>query len=158
MPRARRSRWKARSTTESVEPIGAHAFEQASTLFTGGEDYLEIFDEAHADDKDRFIAIGPVAVGLVFVVYTEWDEETVRIISARWATKPEAERYRSHMMSLIRSGGQGEVVIYIVVVVVVDRGAWSWMISSLAGCGWMGVWGKDSQTVDELFIVRPLPS
>jgi uncharacterized DUF497 family protein len=30
-------------------------------------------------------------------VYTERDEETVRLISARWATKREAELYRRHV-------------------------------------------------------------
>jgi uncharacterized DUF497 family protein len=30
-------------------------------------------------------------------VYTERDEDTVRLISARWATKREAELYRSHI-------------------------------------------------------------
>jgi uncharacterized DUF497 family protein len=30
-------------------------------------------------------------------VYTERDEETIRLISARWATKREAELYRRHV-------------------------------------------------------------
>ena len=73
------------------------SFEEASALFHRGDDYLEIFDDAHSDEEDRFIAIGPVERGLVLVVYTERDEETVRLISARWATKREAERYRRHV-------------------------------------------------------------
>ena len=35
------------------------SFEEAKELFTSGTDYLEIFDEAHSDLEDRFIAIGP---------------------------------------------------------------------------------------------------
>ena len=67
-------------------------------LFYRGDNYLEIFDDAHSDEEDRFIAIGPVERGLVLVVYTERDEEeTVRLISARWATKREAERCRRHV-------------------------------------------------------------
>jgi len=73
------------------------SFEEASALFHRGDDYLEIFDDAHSDEEDRFIAIGPVKKGLVLVVYTERDEDTVRLISARWATKREAELYRSHV-------------------------------------------------------------
>ena len=72
------------------------SFEEASALFYRGDEYLEIFDDAHSDDEDRFIAIGPIKKGLVLVVYTERDEDTVRIISARWATKHEVEIYRSH--------------------------------------------------------------
>jgi hypothetical protein len=72
------------------------SFEEASALFYRGDDYLEIFDDAHSDEEDRFIAIGPIKRGLVLVVYTERDEDTVCIISARWATKNEAELYRSH--------------------------------------------------------------
>ncbi len=37
------------------------SFEKASALFGGGAEYLEIFDEAHSIDEDRFIAIGPIA-------------------------------------------------------------------------------------------------
>ena len=73
------------------------SFEEASALFSRGDDYLEIFDDAHSDEEDRFIAIGPIKKGLVLVVYTERDEDTFRLISARWATKREAELYLSHI-------------------------------------------------------------
>ena len=66
------------------------------TLFTSGVDYLEIFDEAHSEDEDRFIAIGPIRRGLVLVVWTERDETVVRIISARWATPRETARYDAY--------------------------------------------------------------
>jgi uncharacterized DUF497 family protein len=72
-------------------------FEQASTLFTDGDDYLEILDAAHSDEEDRFIAIGPIALGVVLVVWTQREEEVIRIISARWATKSERARYLEHM-------------------------------------------------------------
>jgi uncharacterized DUF497 family protein len=73
------------------------SFEEASALFYRGDDYLEIFDDVHSDEEDRFIAIGPIERGLVLVVYTERDAETVRLISARWATKRETELYRRHV-------------------------------------------------------------
>ena len=73
------------------------SFEEASALFYRGDDYLEIFDDGHSDEEDRFIAIGPVERGLVLVVYTERDAETVRLISARWATKRETELYRRYV-------------------------------------------------------------
>ena len=71
------------------------SFEEASALFSSGVDYLEIFDETHSDDEERFIAIGPIRRGLVLVVWTERDEDTTRIISARWATKREHAAYWS---------------------------------------------------------------
>jgi uncharacterized DUF497 family protein len=73
------------------------SFEEASALFSRGDDYLEIFDDAHSDEEDRFIAIGPIKKGLVLVVYTERDEDTVRLISARWATRRETELFHSHV-------------------------------------------------------------
>lgn len=73
------------------------SFEEASDLFVSGADYLEIFDDEHSVAEDRFIAIGPTRRGLVLVIWTERDEETIRIISARWATKGEQALYRSHL-------------------------------------------------------------
>lgn len=73
------------------------SFEEASELFRSGHDYLEIFDDTHSLTEDRFIAIGPIRGGLVLVVWTERDEEAIRIISARWATKREHALYRSHL-------------------------------------------------------------
>jgi uncharacterized DUF497 family protein len=60
-------------------------------------DYLEIFDEGHSDEEERFIAIGPVARGVVVVVWTEQEEDTTRIIGARWATKRERTHYQSFL-------------------------------------------------------------
>jgi uncharacterized protein len=76
------------------------SFEEASYLFLSGVDYLEIFDDEHSLTEDRLIAIGPIRRGVVLVVWTERDEETIRIISARWATNRERLLYRSHMEDL----------------------------------------------------------
>lgn len=65
------------------------SFEEAQALFLGSEDYLELYDEAHSEHEDRFIAIGPIPRGLVLVVWTERDEDVIRIVSARWATTTE---------------------------------------------------------------------
>ena len=72
------------------------SFEEACALFTGGHDYLEIFDDAHSDDEDRFLAIGPIARGVVLVAYSEREVETIRIITARRATKRETDWYRAY--------------------------------------------------------------
>ena len=76
------------------------SFEEASELFRSGDDYLEIFDEEHSAHEDRFIAIGPIRRGLILIVWTERDEETIRIISARWAEEPERTLYRTYLDEL----------------------------------------------------------
>jgi uncharacterized DUF497 family protein len=58
---------------------------------------LEVFDEAHSDVEDRFIAIGPIPRGIV--VWVDRDEETIRIISARMATAREQRLYEEHLDS-----------------------------------------------------------
>jgi len=73
------------------------SFEEAAELFTSGRDYLEIFDERHSELEDRFIAIGLVRRGVVLVVWTERDEDVIRIISARWATSREEQLYREYL-------------------------------------------------------------
>jgi len=73
------------------------SFLEARRLFESGVDYLEIFDSEHSDFEDRFIAIGPIEQGLVVIVYTEPEEEIIRIIGARWANTHEQSLYRSYM-------------------------------------------------------------
>jgi hypothetical protein len=79
------------------------SFQEACKLFSSHAGYLEIFDEAHSDVEDRFIAIGPIARGLVLVVWVDRvvcvdrDEETIRIISARWATRREQRLYEDYL-------------------------------------------------------------
>lgn len=73
------------------------SFEEAAKLFTSGVDYLEIFDEAHSESEERFLAIGPIGRGIVLVVFTEEEEDTVRIISARFATSEERSLFHTHM-------------------------------------------------------------
>jgi uncharacterized DUF497 family protein len=76
------------------------SFQEARALLVSGADYLELFDEEHSEYEDRFIAIGPIARGVVLVVWTERDEDTVRIISARFATTKESALYRQYMEKL----------------------------------------------------------
>lgn len=73
------------------------SFEEATELFDDRVDSLEIFDDLHSDDEERFISIGPIRRGVVVVVWTERLDDVIRIISARWTTKREAERYRAYL-------------------------------------------------------------
>ena len=73
------------------------SFSEARHLFESEAEALEIVDADHSEFEDRFIAIGPIDRGLIVVVYTEREEDTIRIIGARWATQREQSRYRSYM-------------------------------------------------------------
>ena len=73
------------------------SFSEAKTLFESGVDYLEIYDEDHSADEDRFIAIGPVEGGLIVVAWTERPNGSIRIISARWATRREQRLYQEYL-------------------------------------------------------------
>ena len=73
------------------------SFTEARQLFESGEDFLEIFDAEHSEAEDRFFAIGPIDRGIVVVVYTEREENVIRITGARFANKREQELFRSHM-------------------------------------------------------------
>ena len=72
------------------------SFEETTELFKGGVDYLEIYDEEHSDEEDRFIAVGPIRRGVIVVAYTERDDDVLRILSARMATKRERQRFEKY--------------------------------------------------------------
>jgi len=72
------------------------SFEEASELFKSGDDYLEIYDEAHSDDEERFIGIGPIRAGFVVVIYTERSDDVIRFISARRATQKEVNLFHQY--------------------------------------------------------------
>ena len=88
--------WDESKNAENQRKHGV-SFEEAQQLFVSGVDYLEIFDELHSDSEDRFIALGPIARGLLLVVWTDRDDEVIRIISARWATEREKALYYSYL-------------------------------------------------------------
>ncbi len=72
-------------------------FEEAQTVFAD-KNALEIYDEGHSDDEDRFIVLGfSTALRLLTVVYCERNKEEIRIISARKATKKETRDYEKRI-------------------------------------------------------------
>lgn len=50
--------WDEGKNIENRRKQGS-SFEEAKKLLAPGSDYLEIFDEAHSESEERFIAIGP---------------------------------------------------------------------------------------------------
>lgn len=65
-------------------------FEAAAKIFLDGA-RIEIYDNIHSIDEDRYITIG-MADEILFVVYTERNLK-IRLISARLATERERRIY-----------------------------------------------------------------
>ena len=86
------------------DPIKARAnfdkhgvsFAEAASIFARGEEYFVRHDDAHSQFEDRFVAMGRVSRGIVVVVWVERDEDEIRLISARWATRRERAQFNSH--------------------------------------------------------------
>ena len=91
-----RFEWDPKKERQNIAKHGV-SFREAKALFTSKVDFLEIYDAEHSDMEERFIAIGPLRRGLVLVVFTERSEDTIRIISARWASKIERALYAERM-------------------------------------------------------------
>jgi uncharacterized DUF497 family protein len=89
-----RLEWDSGKNDENLEKHGI-SFDEASNLLQVAADCMEVFDNSHSDEEDRFVAIGPIARGIIVVVFTERDEETIRIISARAATRRERRSYEA---------------------------------------------------------------
>ncbi len=75
--------------------ISKHGLDfRTALLVFGDENRIEMYDEAHSETEDRYITIGAIngTVTVLYVVYTERGE-SIRIISARCATRREMEVY-----------------------------------------------------------------
>lgn len=71
------------------------SFEEAAAVFMHPDAITEP-DDSHSWDEQRFRTIGFSSEGkLVVVVHSDW-YETIRLISARPATKNEAYEYAKH--------------------------------------------------------------
>ncbi len=86
-----RFEWDPEKAQRNLAKHGV-SFEEAATAF-GDALSVTIFDPDHSEDEDRFILLGQTYAGrLVVVVHTD-RRQTVRIISARLATKRERRDY-----------------------------------------------------------------
>lgn len=87
-----RIQWDRAKDTANRRKHGI-GFEEAAELFRTGVEFMEIIDEGHSQHEERFLPIGPIRRGLVVISWTERDEDVVRIISARRATKRERDLF-----------------------------------------------------------------
>lgn len=72
-----------------------HGIDFATAILVFGDDNrIEFYDEKHSKSEDRYITIGAIngIVTVLYVVYTE-RKDSIRIISARCATRREKEVY-----------------------------------------------------------------
>ena len=67
------------------------SFETAGRIFLDAN-RIEYYDIMHSTDEDRFVTIGMVD-GLLSVVYTERENDILRLVSARKATEKERRAY-----------------------------------------------------------------
>lgn len=94
--------WDTNKAIKNLQKHGIN-FEEAKTVF---DDYdaLQIYDPDHSENEDRFILLGMSEVLRILVVchcYRE-NNETIRIISARKATKTEQKEYERRKQNACR--------------------------------------------------------
>ena len=69
-------------------------FEEAKSVFAD-EFALVLFDEDHSNDEERFLVLGmSQKERILLVVHCYRENDTIRIISSRKATKSEAKQYK----------------------------------------------------------------
>ena len=81
--------WDDRKNQTNIKKHGI-SFETAAFVFTDPY-YVVLFDEDHSLEEDRFYVLGTVQ-DILFVVFT-LRNETIRLISARLATRQERRFY-----------------------------------------------------------------
>ena len=77
--------WDEEKNRANIRKHDGISFEMAVRVFLD-ENRIEKYDARHSIDEDRYNVIGMVE-NLLFVVYTERNDDAIRIISARKATK-----------------------------------------------------------------------
>ncbi len=85
--------WNNRKNTSNQKKHGI-SFEEAKTVFFD-ENAIEYFDPEHSEKEDRFLMLGlSYRLRILVVCHCVWESEsTIRIISARKATKKEQKVY-----------------------------------------------------------------
>lgn len=87
-------KWHPRKAKSNERKHGV-TFDEASSVFLDTSS-LTIYDPLHSEDEDRFVIIGISLKGrMLTVVHTE-NGDTIRVISARKATKRERNYYENN--------------------------------------------------------------
>ena len=83
--------WDPKKATANLEKHGV-SFEEASTSF-GDPLSITVGDPIHSEDETRFVLVGRSFRGKLLVVVHSEQESSIRIISARVATRRERREY-----------------------------------------------------------------
>ena len=83
--------WNTKKALENQKKHGV-SFNEACTVF-GDPLAVTIADPLHSEDEDRFIQLGYSSRNRLLVVIFTDREDTIRIISARKATRRERVQY-----------------------------------------------------------------
>ena len=85
--------WDNRKAAGNERKHGV-SFQEAGTVFLD-ENGLLVGDPDHSEDENRFLLLGLSSrLRLLVVCHAVWEApETIRIINARQATKPERNQY-----------------------------------------------------------------
>lgn len=90
-----RLQWEESKARANLRKHGV-SFSEAADLLRPGADVVVLYDEEHSIFEDRFITIGPIGHRIAVVVSMEPDEFSIRLISARWATRRERAFHAAH--------------------------------------------------------------
>jgi hypothetical protein len=88
-----RFEWDPKKARSNLSKHGV-SFEEASTTFADPQSITR-FDPDHSEDEDRFVLLGASHAGRLLVVVHTDRGDSIRIISARLATKRERRDYAS---------------------------------------------------------------
>ena len=88
--------WDPAKAESNISKHGVR-FERAATVFRD-PNAVSVFDDEHSEDEERWPTLGMDSGGAILVVhhtFTNVDTNncSIRLISARKATKPEAKQY-----------------------------------------------------------------
>jgi len=86
-----RFEWDPKKAKRNLEKHDV-AFEEAATAFADPQSLTD-FDPDHSEDEDRFVLLGASHAGRLLVVVHTDRGDTIRMISARIATKRERKTY-----------------------------------------------------------------
>ena len=84
--------WDPSKAESNVAKHGVSFADAESVLF---DPYAVTIEDSRIANEDRYVTIGMDALGRIFVVVYEIQEETLRIISARAATPGETKTYEA---------------------------------------------------------------
>jgi len=79
--------------------IRKHGIDLADAVDAFNHPMLAALDQRSDHGEDRWLAIGWIQATVCVVVFTERDNDVIRLISARKATRLEVQRYATHIQN-----------------------------------------------------------